>query len=49
MTDKDTIAVGRRVLETEAEALGRLAAELDGAFAAAVEALDFGAEDLPSH
>jgi arabinose-5-phosphate isomerase len=36
---KDTIGVGRRVLETEAEALGRLAAGLDGAFADAVEAL----------
>jgi arabinose-5-phosphate isomerase len=39
MTTKDTIAVGRRVLETEAEALGRMAAELDGVFANAVEAL----------
>ena len=39
MTEKDTIAVGRRVLETEAEALRRLAAELDATFAAAVEAL----------
>ncbi len=36
---EDTIAVGRRVLETEAEALGRLAAGLDGAFAEAVETL----------
>jgi len=35
----ETIGVGRRVLETEAEALGRLAAGLDGAFAEAVEAL----------
>ncbi|MBL8771381.1 MAG: KpsF/GutQ family sugar-phosphate isomerase [Phenylobacterium sp.] len=42
MTEKDTIAVGRRVLETEAEALTRLARELDGSFAAAVEML-FGA------
>ena len=39
MTANDTIAVGRRVLETEAEALSRLAAGLDGAFADAVEAL----------
>jgi arabinose-5-phosphate isomerase len=39
MTAKDTIAVGRRVLETEAEALTRLAAGLDGGFAEAVEAL----------
>jgi arabinose-5-phosphate isomerase len=39
MTADDTIGVGRRVLETEAEALGRLAAGLDGAFAEAVEAL----------
>ena len=36
---EDTIGVGRRVLEAEAEALGRLAAGLDGAFAEAVEAL----------
>jgi len=35
----DTIAVGRRVLETEAEALTRLASGLDGAFAQAVELL----------
>ena len=35
----DTIGVGRRVLETEAEALGRLAADLDATFADAVEAL----------
>lgn len=39
MTLKDTIAVGRRVLETEAEALNRLAAGLDGVFAEAVETL----------
>jgi arabinose-5-phosphate isomerase len=39
MTDKDTIAVGRRVLETEAQALVRLAEALDASFAAAVEAL----------
>jgi len=39
MTLKDTIAVGRRVLETEAEALGRMAAELGEPFAQAVEAL----------
>ncbi|WP_293678039.1 SIS domain-containing protein [uncultured Phenylobacterium sp.] len=36
---EDTIGVGRRVLQTEAEALSRLAAELDGAFAEAVEVL----------
>lgn len=40
---QDPVAVGRRVLETEAEALSRLAAELDGAFAQAVEML-FAAE-----
>jgi arabinose-5-phosphate isomerase len=39
MTLKDTIAVGRRVLQTEAEALTRLARELDDTFAQAVEAL----------
>jgi len=39
MSAEDTIAVGRRVLETEAEALSRLAAGLDGAFAQAVETL----------
>ncbi|TAJ70100.1 MAG: KpsF/GutQ family sugar-phosphate isomerase [Phenylobacterium sp.] len=39
MTLKDTIAVGRRVLETEAEALGRMAAELGEPFAKAVETL----------
>jgi arabinose-5-phosphate isomerase len=39
MTSKDTIGVGRRVLQTEAEALGRLAHELGESFAAAVEAL----------
>ncbi|HKP80336.1 MAG TPA: KpsF/GutQ family sugar-phosphate isomerase [Phenylobacterium sp.] len=39
MTLKDTIAVGRRVLETEAEALGRMAGELGETFAQAVEAL----------
>jgi len=39
MTLKDTIAVGRRVLETEAEALGRMAAELGQPFAEAVEAM----------
>ena len=39
MSASDPIAVGRRVLETEAEALGLLAASLDGAFAEAVEAL----------
>jgi arabinose-5-phosphate isomerase len=37
---QDPVAVGRRVLETEAEALSRLAAGLDGAFAQAVEALN---------
>src|SRR4051794_5824086 len=35
----ETIGIGRRVLETEAEALGRLAAGLDAPFAEAVEAL----------
>ena len=39
MTLKDTIAVGRRVLETEAEALARMAADLGEPFAQAVEAL----------
>lgn len=39
MTLKDTIAVGRRVLETEAEALTRMAADLGEPFAQAVEAL----------
>ena len=39
MNVSDPIAVGRRVLETEAEALGLLAASLDGAFVEAVEAL----------
>jgi arabinose-5-phosphate isomerase len=39
MTLKDTIAVGRRVLETEADALARMAAELGAPFAEAVEAL----------
>lgn len=39
MTLKDTIAVGRRVLETEAEALSRLARELGEPFAQAVEML----------
>ncbi|MBW8816245.1 MAG: KpsF/GutQ family sugar-phosphate isomerase [Caulobacterales bacterium] len=39
---QDPVAVGRRVLETEADALARLASSLDGAFAQAVEAL-FGA------
>lgn len=39
MTLKDTIAVGRRVLETEAEALSRMAAELGAPFAEAVETL----------
>jgi arabinose-5-phosphate isomerase len=37
---QDPVAVGRRVLETEAEALSRLAAGLDGAFAQAVEVLN---------
>ncbi|MDZ4370899.1 MAG: KpsF/GutQ family sugar-phosphate isomerase [Phenylobacterium sp.] len=46
MTLKDTIAVGRRVLETEAEALRRMAAELDEPFARAVEML-FAAQDPP--
>lgn len=39
MTLKDTIAVGRRVLETEAEALVRMAADLAEPFAQAVETL----------
>ncbi|WP_430421382.1 KpsF/GutQ family sugar-phosphate isomerase [Phenylobacterium sp.] len=39
MTLKDTIAVGRRVLETEAEALVRMAANLGEPFAQAVETL----------
>jgi arabinose-5-phosphate isomerase len=39
MTLKDTIAVGRRVLETEADALRRMAGDLGEAFAQAVEAL----------
>lgn len=39
MTPQDTIAVGRRVLETEAEGLRRLTASLDEAFAQAVETL----------
>lgn len=39
MTSIDTIAVGRRVLETEALALTRLGAMLDAQFARAVEAL----------
>ena len=39
MTAEHTIAVGRRVLETEADALTRLAAGLDDIFAQAVEAL----------
>jgi arabinose-5-phosphate isomerase len=43
MSVEQTIAVGRRVLETEAGALSRLAAELGPAFAQAVETL-FAAE-----
>ena len=39
MIKQDTIAVGRRVLETEAEAIGQMAAALDGVFADAVEML----------
>lgn len=39
MSAQDTIAVGRRVLETEAQALGRMAAELGAPFADAVETL----------
>lgn len=39
MSTSDPIAVGRRVLQSEAEALGLLAASLDGAFKDAVEAL----------
>ena len=37
MTHQDTIAVGRRVLETEAEGLSRLASGLDQTFVRAVE------------
>jgi arabinose-5-phosphate isomerase len=39
MSGFDAIAVGRRVLAAEAQALGELGAGLDAAFAAAVEAL----------
>ena len=39
MTGDDTIAVGRRVLETEAAALSRLAAELGETFVQGVEML----------
>ena len=39
MSTSDPIAVGRRVLETEAEALALLAASLDEAFAEAVDTL----------
>jgi len=39
MTLKDTVAVGRRVLETEAEALARMSRELGEPFAQAVETL----------
>ena len=39
MSADDTIAVGRRVLETEAQAVSRMAAELGALFAQAVEAL----------
>ena len=39
MTQEDTIAVGRRVLETEAEGLSQLASSLDHTFALAVECL----------
>ena len=39
MTQQDTIAVGRRVLETEAEGLSQLASSLDQTFALAVECL----------
>ena len=39
MTDFDAVAVGRRVLAAEADALGQLGAELDDAFARAVEML----------
>ncbi|MFI4965227.1 MAG: SIS domain-containing protein [Caulobacterales bacterium] len=47
MSDFDAIAVGRRVLAAEAEALGQLAAALDGAFTRAVETL-FDAQQ-PGH
>ena len=39
MSGFDAIAVGRRVLAAEAEALGQMGAELDAAFARAVEVL----------
>jgi arabinose-5-phosphate isomerase len=39
MTDFNAIAVGRRVLAAEAEALGQLAASLDASFVRAVETL----------
>lgn len=39
MSSQDTIAVGRRVLDTEAEALRRMGAELGEPFAEAVETL----------
>jgi arabinose-5-phosphate isomerase len=39
MSDHDPLSVGRRVLETEAEALGRMARELGEPFAQAVETL----------
>jgi arabinose-5-phosphate isomerase len=39
MTTQDTISVGRRVLETEADALRRMASDLGDAFARAVEML----------
>jgi arabinose-5-phosphate isomerase len=39
MSRFDAIAVGRRVLKTEGEALGQLAAALDASFATAVESL----------
>ena len=39
MSKTPSITIGRRVLETEAEALGRLAAGLDDTFANAVEML----------
>lgn len=39
MTSRNSIAVGRRVLESEAEALQRLAGELGDSFGEAVEAL----------
>jgi arabinose-5-phosphate isomerase len=43
MSAEETIAVGRRVLETEAQALSRMAADLGAPFAEAVETLNAAA------